>query len=390
MSVFMPAVALKCPNCSGNLELEDSREFGFCQYCGTKIMIQKVIEQKVNLNVKFDESAKAENLIDLAFQEDRENALAHIIKALEIDPDNSRGWMIRSVLTESFFPRARLDRKDLKYVLSAMTSHGWYGSNLEAMKSLFLTNPELSVFVSLCDDLKLLRENQMEKEFGVVIESFRYRYVATSSISKDLRGFVIYDDELENGFERCCDENISFYNKLLETCNRAKEFDRSVEELFVNISKHIEERLMRFTTMKEKAKNPSPFFITVAASRNGGRFSNFSDLEYYFNDVKQEKVKQGKGERRVYELAVGKHEFTNDGHISTLYIPRLPDGTEIIIPHIRESDDDTSQYYDEHLVKEIAPYVATGTCPFNTFKIKEDCSLYLRYVKVIPRKKDLN
>ena len=36
----MAIVALKCPHCGGNLEMEDSREFGFCQYCGTKIIIQ--------------------------------------------------------------------------------------------------------------------------------------------------------------------------------------------------------------------------------------------------------------------------------------------------------------------------------------------------------------
>lgn len=39
----MSLIALKCPNCNGNLEFEDSREFGFCQYCGAKVLIQKDI-----------------------------------------------------------------------------------------------------------------------------------------------------------------------------------------------------------------------------------------------------------------------------------------------------------------------------------------------------------
>lgn len=39
----MSLIALKCPNCNGDLEFDDSREFGFCQFCGTKVLIQKDI-----------------------------------------------------------------------------------------------------------------------------------------------------------------------------------------------------------------------------------------------------------------------------------------------------------------------------------------------------------
>lgn len=47
----MSLIALKCPSCGGNLEFEDSREFGFCQYCGTKIMISQEINNTVNNTV---------------------------------------------------------------------------------------------------------------------------------------------------------------------------------------------------------------------------------------------------------------------------------------------------------------------------------------------------
>lgn len=36
-------VALKCPSCGADIELDDSREFGFCNYCGTKIMQDRII-----------------------------------------------------------------------------------------------------------------------------------------------------------------------------------------------------------------------------------------------------------------------------------------------------------------------------------------------------------
>ncbi len=41
----MPIIALLCPHCSGQIELDDTREFGFCQYCGTKIMIEQQKQQ---------------------------------------------------------------------------------------------------------------------------------------------------------------------------------------------------------------------------------------------------------------------------------------------------------------------------------------------------------
>ncbi len=40
----MAVVSLLCPKCGGAIELEGSREFGFCVYCGTKIMVEKPAE----------------------------------------------------------------------------------------------------------------------------------------------------------------------------------------------------------------------------------------------------------------------------------------------------------------------------------------------------------
>ncbi len=39
----MAFVALRCPNCSGDIQLDDSKEFGFCLYCGSKVMIQREV-----------------------------------------------------------------------------------------------------------------------------------------------------------------------------------------------------------------------------------------------------------------------------------------------------------------------------------------------------------
>ena len=34
----MAMIAIKCPQCGADIQLDDSREFGFCNYCGTKVM----------------------------------------------------------------------------------------------------------------------------------------------------------------------------------------------------------------------------------------------------------------------------------------------------------------------------------------------------------------
>ena len=32
-------IDLKCPNCSASISLDETREYGFCSYCGTKIQL---------------------------------------------------------------------------------------------------------------------------------------------------------------------------------------------------------------------------------------------------------------------------------------------------------------------------------------------------------------
>lgn len=40
----MALKTLKCPNCDANVELDDSRAYGFCSYCGAQIQIKEIIE----------------------------------------------------------------------------------------------------------------------------------------------------------------------------------------------------------------------------------------------------------------------------------------------------------------------------------------------------------
>jgi DNA-directed RNA polymerase subunit RPC12/RpoP len=49
----MALISLKCPNCAGDIELDDSRKFGFCMYCGSKVMIARDVNNiSVEMSVK--------------------------------------------------------------------------------------------------------------------------------------------------------------------------------------------------------------------------------------------------------------------------------------------------------------------------------------------------
>lgn len=47
----MSIISLKCPTCDADLTMDDSREFGFCEFCGTKILLQK---EKVTINNNYN------------------------------------------------------------------------------------------------------------------------------------------------------------------------------------------------------------------------------------------------------------------------------------------------------------------------------------------------
>lgn len=58
----MAFIALKCPGCGADIELDNTRDFGFCSYCGTKIVQEKqVIEHRGS--VSLDRSSEIKNLL---------------------------------------------------------------------------------------------------------------------------------------------------------------------------------------------------------------------------------------------------------------------------------------------------------------------------------------
>lgn len=85
---FIPMV---CPQCGAQVQLDESREFGFCSYCGTKIVQDKVVVEHRG-SVSIDHSAEINNFLRRANEfyqrHDTDNAELYYNKVLDLDFDN--------------------------------------------------------------------------------------------------------------------------------------------------------------------------------------------------------------------------------------------------------------------------------------------------------------
>lgn len=108
--------ALKCPQCGADIEFDGDREFGFCQYCGTKIVPER---QNVHLSgsVSVDRSREIESMLirakTLLSQGREEEACRLYERILEIDAYNDEaGRALRAI--ESIITEPNLFIKDTK------------------------------------------------------------------------------------------------------------------------------------------------------------------------------------------------------------------------------------------------------------------------------------
>ena len=92
----MPLISAKCPNCGGDIQLDDSHEFGFCLYCGAKVMFKDAV-QKIKGNVTVEGIAGLEKLLENAdtyFLKlgNAEEALKILTYVTEKYPESWEGW----------------------------------------------------------------------------------------------------------------------------------------------------------------------------------------------------------------------------------------------------------------------------------------------------------
>ena len=97
-------VDLKCPNCSANISLDDTREYGFCSYCGTKVQIvQKVrVLHEGTVNISGIQSAEqmlstAKKMLDVGEKGEAKKILQKIV---DLYPDCGEAWLGLAYITK--------------------------------------------------------------------------------------------------------------------------------------------------------------------------------------------------------------------------------------------------------------------------------------------------
>jgi len=91
----MALISLKCPNCSGDIELDDTRESGFCMYCGSKVMITRDVNN-ISIEMSVKDQRSSLKPLAVAYCKKREFAKAEEItrKLVSVNAADADIWTI--------------------------------------------------------------------------------------------------------------------------------------------------------------------------------------------------------------------------------------------------------------------------------------------------------
>lgn len=95
-------VKMTCPQCGASLDMDDSKEFMFCQFCGTKIAnITEKVDVTLSGSVAIDESGKLENfhyVVQSALRSGNyTEAYTYCLRILETDPADLRANLYKGL-----------------------------------------------------------------------------------------------------------------------------------------------------------------------------------------------------------------------------------------------------------------------------------------------------
>lgn len=90
----MPFVAARCPQCGGELQLDNQKETGFCMHCGSRIVVQEAIR-----TIRIDNTNKITTWIRMAdsaaIAGNNREAYEYYTKVAENDPNNWKAVFLR-------------------------------------------------------------------------------------------------------------------------------------------------------------------------------------------------------------------------------------------------------------------------------------------------------
>lgn len=117
----MALVAAKCTQCGASIKVDDTRDTGICEFCGTPFVTEKVINNSYMVNV--NNIANADVVVDDGFDIDKayssarrlmkacdyDGALSCYSRIFDKDPDSREAYFYCNYLKNARCSRGALD-----------------------------------------------------------------------------------------------------------------------------------------------------------------------------------------------------------------------------------------------------------------------------------------
>ncbi len=180
--MIMGFVKMNCPSCGQPIEMDDSREFGFCNYCGTKIMIDKmIVEHKGSVRIDISENIKndIQNARRAKEKENWEDTVKYYSLVEQNDPSNieaifysSYGKAKLSLISSDIYKRES-DFNVLKNCISLIDDNFDFSQEEE----------QKAIIESIGNDLLKMYEsnyvyNQRKNGYGIVVSSDKTKTIS--------------------------------------------------------------------------------------------------------------------------------------------------------------------------------------------------------------------
>lgn len=146
----MGFIKLSCPNCGANIQLDKSREYGFCSYCGAKIVQDKIV---VEHRIKKDSSPLLKRAQLFLEDVEYEEALKYCEKALDIDPENAEAYILMLMAETGV-----IVREDLARVRTPLNTYDSY------KKAIRFASPEVHEELSRYNKQTIENDKEEQKK----------------------------------------------------------------------------------------------------------------------------------------------------------------------------------------------------------------------------------
>lgn len=240
----MPLIPYKCPSCTGDIQVEDSRKTAFCMYCGTKFEITPPSNTKAEENSKKIEAYL--ELINAAFEGNNiEDVTKYCSLILEIDPKHSIAWMFMAI----------------------SVIWGTNLQNLQKIRESFPLAKRAVEYASLDDK---------EEISGMILNYISNQLIALLNLASSVKGatntmkhihniFTLWNDTLLSIPELSLEDMSSEVEKCSDICNKSKRAfgppKKDVYTTAIMFNKRESYSLMLARTVKQKyPQYDSPVF----------------------------------------------------------------------------------------------------------------------------------